>query len=200
MTASGEQQDLGTEVSWAKRGMGTVGSPCRHTRMGRRRSGSPALPGARCCLGLLRNGCTGEKSGMVLLLLQGSTGLEFKDEWVFSAAVTFIKVKSGWPQSSADTGGARSPQTQSGSLNRALHKGSSHIPAMHRTPFAVPLASLCPCTPALPRSTPLHPAASKPPAPTPGGADGFRGADCHHHPAKPTQALGGQTQAGHPLA
>lgn len=99
----------------------------------------------------------GRNLGWFLLLLQGSTGLEFRDGWVSSAAVTFIKVKSSWPQFSADAGGAGSLQTKSGSLDRAFHKGSSRPPAMRQTPFAGPLASLCPCTPVLPHSTPLPP-------------------------------------------
>lgn len=132
----------------------------------------------------------GRNLGWFLLLLQGSTGLEFRDGWVSSAAVTFIKVKSSWPQFSADAGGAGSLQTKSGSLDRAFHKGSSRPPAMRQTPFAGPLASLCPCTPVLPHSTPLPPKTPcshlgelvafgvLTPTPTP--------------PAKPKRAFGGQ--------
>lgn len=44
--ASREQQELGTEPSWAKRDVGTLGSRRGHRRLGRRLRGSLPLPGA----------------------------------------------------------------------------------------------------------------------------------------------------------
>lgn len=98
VTATGEQRDLGTEDFWAWEWSGDRAN----TGDGEEAQREPCSAGH----GAARKLFYWEKSGMVLRLFRGSLELEIGDELGSSAAVTFMEVKSVWPQLSTDIGGA----------------------------------------------------------------------------------------------